>query len=180
MRQELIRRGIQAIEKMERETGLEPATSSLGSWHSTTELLPHSGIQPHYSTSICTCVLRLDHFQQGPAGQRGGLVVQEHDAAGFGEWRVRTDRLAIERHLLQNLPVGGVAGIEPGAFAQQSAAPAEREQATGRPGAHRPAVSPTRRFAGRANRAPSKWRIACAPPATARHSRWPLRSEEHT
>jgi hypothetical protein len=28
------------IEKMERETGLEPATSSLGSWHSTTELLP--------------------------------------------------------------------------------------------------------------------------------------------
>jgi hypothetical protein len=26
--------------KMERETGLEPATSSLGSWHSTTELLP--------------------------------------------------------------------------------------------------------------------------------------------
>ena len=26
--------------KVERETGLEPATSSLGSWHSTTELLP--------------------------------------------------------------------------------------------------------------------------------------------
>ena len=29
-----------SIENMERETGLEPATSSLGSWHSTTELLP--------------------------------------------------------------------------------------------------------------------------------------------
>ena len=27
---------------MERETGIEPATSSLGSWHSTTELLPPS------------------------------------------------------------------------------------------------------------------------------------------
>src|ERR1700750_3260933 len=27
-------------ECLERETGLEPATSSLGSWHSTTELLP--------------------------------------------------------------------------------------------------------------------------------------------
>ncbi len=27
---------------MERETGVEPATSSLGSWHSTTELLPRS------------------------------------------------------------------------------------------------------------------------------------------
>jgi hypothetical protein len=28
------------IEKMERETGIEPATSSLGSWRSTAELLP--------------------------------------------------------------------------------------------------------------------------------------------
>ena len=32
----------QVAEKMERETGLEPATSSLGSWHSTAELLPRS------------------------------------------------------------------------------------------------------------------------------------------
>jgi hypothetical protein len=30
----------QVTEKVERETGFEPATSSLGSWHSTTELLP--------------------------------------------------------------------------------------------------------------------------------------------
>ena len=29
---------------LERETGLEPATSSLGSWHSTTELLPLSSV----------------------------------------------------------------------------------------------------------------------------------------
>ena len=28
---------------MERETGIEPATSSLGSWHSTAELLPLTG-----------------------------------------------------------------------------------------------------------------------------------------
>ena len=28
------------VDSMERETGLEPVTSSLGSWHSTTELLP--------------------------------------------------------------------------------------------------------------------------------------------
>src|SRR5579862_6825949 len=34
---------------MERETGLEPATSSLVSWHSTTELLPLSQ-RPKYST----------------------------------------------------------------------------------------------------------------------------------
>ena len=31
---------VRKLLKMERETGLEPATSSLGSWHSTTELLP--------------------------------------------------------------------------------------------------------------------------------------------
>ena len=28
------------LKKLERETGIEPATSSLGSWHSTAELLP--------------------------------------------------------------------------------------------------------------------------------------------
>jgi hypothetical protein len=32
--------GRKALIVLERETGLEPATSSLGSWHSTTELLP--------------------------------------------------------------------------------------------------------------------------------------------
>ena len=32
---------------MERETGIEPATSSLGSWRSTAELLPLE--QPQYS-----------------------------------------------------------------------------------------------------------------------------------
>ena len=31
---------VRKLLKMERETGFEPATSSLGSWHSTTELLP--------------------------------------------------------------------------------------------------------------------------------------------
>jgi hypothetical protein len=44
----------QVIEKMERETGFEPATSSLGSWHSTTELLPPFGdisIIPNQNTS---------------------------------------------------------------------------------------------------------------------------------
>ena len=36
--------GLQTLENMERETGFEPATSSLGSWHSTTELLPLAAI----------------------------------------------------------------------------------------------------------------------------------------
>jgi hypothetical protein len=30
----------QGVEELERETGIEPATSSLGSWRSTAELLP--------------------------------------------------------------------------------------------------------------------------------------------
>ena len=32
--------GVQKVWEVERETGIEPATSSLGSWHSTAELLP--------------------------------------------------------------------------------------------------------------------------------------------
>ena len=37
---------------MERETGLEPATSSLGSWHSTTELLPRSVPSPRPTLAV--------------------------------------------------------------------------------------------------------------------------------
>src|SRR6516225_6099343 len=40
---------------MERETGLEPATSSLGSWHSTTELLPHLSETDIYHQSLPLC-----------------------------------------------------------------------------------------------------------------------------
>ena len=36
---------------MERETGIEPATSSLGSWHSTAELLPLAML-PTYNKQI--------------------------------------------------------------------------------------------------------------------------------
>ena len=42
---------MQVVEKMERETGFEPATSSLGSWHSTTELLPRSCVVRHLAIS---------------------------------------------------------------------------------------------------------------------------------
>ena len=38
------------MKRLERETGLEPATSSLGSWHSTTELLPLLGARIHIQT----------------------------------------------------------------------------------------------------------------------------------
>jgi hypothetical protein len=39
-------------ENMERETGIEPATSSLGSWRSTAELLPLTG-KYRKVTAIC-------------------------------------------------------------------------------------------------------------------------------
>ena len=42
----------QVIEKMERETGFEPATSSLGSWHSTAELLPRRFFSMTFGTAF--------------------------------------------------------------------------------------------------------------------------------
>src|SRR5207244_4093239 len=42
---------------MERETGIEPATSSLGSWHSTTELLPPMTSATAKIVALC-CVLK--------------------------------------------------------------------------------------------------------------------------
>ncbi len=36
---------------MERETGIEPATSSLGSWRSTAELLPLTRSKPNHNTA---------------------------------------------------------------------------------------------------------------------------------
>ena len=57
---------------LERETGLEPATSSLGSWHSTTELLPlalllfylpvFKGLRPLYRESIPSIASIQNHF----------------------------------------------------------------------------------------------------------------------
>src|SRR5271156_4687142 len=41
--------GIDGVGDMERETGIEPATSSLGSWRSTAELLPLAGKDAEYS-----------------------------------------------------------------------------------------------------------------------------------
>jgi hypothetical protein len=56
---------------LERETGLEPATSSLGSWHSTTELLPlallffylpvFKGLRPLYRQSIPSIAYIQNH-----------------------------------------------------------------------------------------------------------------------
>src|ERR1700722_10398445 len=40
------------IEILERETGIEPATSSLGSWRSTAELLPLARSESNHSTQL--------------------------------------------------------------------------------------------------------------------------------
>src|ERR1039457_4643299 len=48
-------KSLQVIEKMERETGFEPATSSLGSWHSTTELLPLAVGSARKVNTECPC-----------------------------------------------------------------------------------------------------------------------------
>ena len=59
----------------ERETGLEPATSSLGSWHSTTELLPHIvtlcnltgypilSFYVHHICTIARCGVTMQYIQ---------------------------------------------------------------------------------------------------------------------
>ena len=43
-----------AREKLERETGIEPATSSLGSWRSTAELLPLKGSKSNHNTGVAS------------------------------------------------------------------------------------------------------------------------------
>jgi hypothetical protein len=51
----------QVIENMERETGIEPATSSLGSWHSTAELLPLS-VNPYLLAQALYCQRQQGRF----------------------------------------------------------------------------------------------------------------------
>ncbi len=60
---------------VERETGFEPATSSLGSWHSTTELLPPRGLsgfrQEFYQKPGLTGRVRLQTSSQFGESLRG-------------------------------------------------------------------------------------------------------------
>ena len=73
---------------MERETGVEPATSSLGSWHSTTELLPHSfvscyltetkGRRPESPQSILSTASTQIYLVGSQNGQHNG----QHDSLG--------------------------------------------------------------------------------------------------
>ena len=45
--------GLSSLRTLERETGFEPATSTLARLHSTTELLPHRKLLFTYARAIC-------------------------------------------------------------------------------------------------------------------------------
>jgi hypothetical protein len=47
---------------MERETGIEPVTSSLGSWRSTAELLPLKHSEPNHNTGVVSGILSIPIF----------------------------------------------------------------------------------------------------------------------
>ena len=65
------------IDFMERETGIEPVTSSLGSWRSTAELLPLATALDYHPALLKGNVTR-DPKAPLPAG-RGGRRSSRHD-----------------------------------------------------------------------------------------------------
>ena len=67
---------------MERETGIEPATSSLGSWHSTAELLP---LERHKNTKRALHVQITEEFSHADLiALRSWLVLVEHAKSRLG------------------------------------------------------------------------------------------------
>src|SRR6266853_907322 len=81
---------------MERETGVEPATSSLGSWHSTTELLPlRAG--PSASIYQSTIVPGMTPARSKPVRTQPG-VVSRIEAFNAGR---DPERLAIKYALMR-------------------------------------------------------------------------------
>src|SRR3954447_19575925 len=108
----------------ERETGFEPATSTLARWHSTAELLPQT------ARESLTCTFRQcqasrprarpRHFASGRAGRTDAsatllhLVVPTMELKSFsgaaeqsGPRDVVTPRLTRRRARLQNCLIGG-------------------------------------------------------------------------
>jgi hypothetical protein len=61
----------ESIEIMERETGIEPATSSLGSWRSTAELLPLTATTNPQNRRSCAT-----NLEQNPPRMRSRKVTQ--------------------------------------------------------------------------------------------------------
>jgi hypothetical protein len=74
----------QVIENMERETGIEPATSSLGSWHSTAELLPLLFIDYLADPGLATPIPAIPSIQSIPYYLFGRQMDSKTDAQTFG------------------------------------------------------------------------------------------------
>src|SRR3989442_15943569 len=69
----------QGPEKLERPTGFEPATSSLGSWHSATELRP---LAAPYITPELPDKSARPRNEGGPAGRGAGGTERETRVSG--------------------------------------------------------------------------------------------------
>src|ERR1700722_11606756 len=67
-------------ELVERATGVEPATSSLGSWHSTTELRPLSGVELS-SSDAANASLAAIYLTFPMAFRPSGFAVDYHSAS---------------------------------------------------------------------------------------------------
>jgi hypothetical protein len=72
---------------MERETGIEPATSSLGSWHSTAELLPLSAdsvfwLTPRHLRISHACLFRRGVYKIYPFRPQNGHQIQPERFVG--------------------------------------------------------------------------------------------------
>ena len=83
------RTGASLREKMERATGVEPATSSLGSWHSTTELRPPA---VKFRVAASECQIRKGHETRGAA-------TTKRTARGSADKRQTSGASSLDPHL---------------------------------------------------------------------------------
>jgi hypothetical protein len=68
---------------MERETGIEPATSSLGSWRSTAELLPLTRLYPN-NIMVVASQAPFTRILRAPVGTPVEAPVSLLNRLGFG------------------------------------------------------------------------------------------------
>src|SRR5688572_32189176 len=77
--------------RLERETGFEPATSTLARSHSTTELFPPS--TKTQSTTAVSAQARNGAAHEGPPRSRHARSIRTHEQLDKGALRTRADHL---------------------------------------------------------------------------------------
>src|ERR1035441_968774 len=82
-----------------------------------------------FPPSLPSATPLLFDLQFHPPRQRRRPIPQKHDPPRLGEREVRRESPVVEFVLLQNLPVVGVGGVQPGALPGGAAAPSQAEQA---------------------------------------------------